>query len=364
MNRLLVPALLASTTLLAPRVADADQCAAARVMVILDKSSSMVTGEIGGESKWNIAVDGLAQVLAAYESSAEFGLMTFPKPSQCSPGGLDVAPARSNRLAILDALSTPPPSAGNYTPMAQTLELAAIEPSLTTADGARHVILITDGWQWCDPYDPATRFDGTPAVETLAAQGVTTWIVGFGSSVDAAALNQMAVAANTARPGCNAANTDPADPDQCYFQVDDAAQLVAALTSIAGSISGEMCDGIDNDCDGQVDEGLVRSCSNACGVATETCSAGVWGGCEAPEPTTEICDGIDNDCDGVIDQPTLDLCAAGEVCSEGMCQPPNGETGGEMQAGCACDTGSAPSAGGLALFGLVGLAVFRRRRRS
>jgi MYXO-CTERM domain-containing protein len=173
----------------------------------------------------------------------------------------------------------------------------------------------------------------------------------------------MAVAANTARPGCDVNNTDPASPNQCYFQVDNAAELVAALSAIAGSISGETCDGIDNDCDGQVDEDLQRSCSNACGVVgTETCSSGAWGSCNAAT-TAERCDGVDNDCDGVIDEVDASLCPSGEVCSDGSCQPPNGVDDGAMQAGCACDAGGMPDAGTLAPFLMIGLVLLRRRRR-
>src|SRR6478672_10454848 len=131
MSRFLVAATLASTSLLAPRMAAADAtCESAKVMVVLDKSSSMQTGLIGTQTKWSVAVNGLDQVLGAYDTKAEFGLMTFPREGQCSPGGLDVAPAMGNRTQILAALSTPPPSTGYYTPMAQTLEVAATEPSL------------------------------------------------------------------------------------------------------------------------------------------------------------------------------------------------------------------------------------------
>ena len=349
--RLLGSALLASTALLVPRPAAADTCSPARVMVVLDKSSSMQTGKIGNATKWSIAVDGLGQVLGAYDAKAEFGLMTFPRPNQCSPGGLDVAPGLSNKNAIMGALTAPPPDAGNYTPMAQTLEVAATEPSLqATAAGPRHVIVITDGWQWCSPYDPATRFDGVAAVDSLNTAGVTTWVVGFGAEVDAAALNKMAVAAGTARPGCDPANTDPAAPNQCYFQVDNAQELVTALTAIAGNISGEICDGIDNDCDGQIDEDLTRDCTNACGGGTETCQAGAWTGCTAPEPQAETCDGEDNNCDGVIDE--ADTCGP---------DTGNGETGG-MKAGCNCDAGGVPDAGALAPFAMLALVLMRRRR--
>jgi uncharacterized protein (TIGR03382 family) len=353
MLRLFASAALTSTILIAPHLAAADDsCTPARVMVVLDKSSSMQTGTIGGATKWNIAVDGLGQVLDAYDAKAEFGLMTFPRPNQCSPGGLDVTPRLSAKTAIMGALTTPPPTSGNYTPMAQTLEVAASEPSLQSTTGPRHVVLITDGWQYCDPYDPATRFDGTPAVQQLVAQGITTWIVGFGGEVDATALNRMAVAAGTARPGCDPASTDAAAPNNCYFQVDNSTELVTALTAIAGNISAEICDGLDNDCDGQVDEELTRGCSSACGSGVETCQAGTWAGCDAPAPTAETCDGNDNDCDGVVDQ--------GDVC--GGDEPPNGETGG-VEAGCNCDSGAMPDAGAFAPFAVLGFVLLGRRRR-
>jgi MYXO-CTERM domain-containing protein len=331
--------------------ASAETCAPSRVMVVLDKSSSMVTGSIGAQTKWAVAVEGLSQVLAAYEAKAEFGLMTFPRPNQCAPGAVDVVPARDNRQAILGALATPPPSAGNWTPMAQTLDVAATDPALQTT-GARHVVLITDGWQWCSPYDPSTRFAGVDAVGRLEATGITTWVVGFGAEVDAAALNQMAVVAGTALPGCNAQNQDPAAPNNCYYQVDNAAQLVAALSAIAGAISAdELCDGIDNDCDGQIDEDLVRDCSNGCGSGVETCNAGQWVGCTAPAIFPETCDGEDNDCDGQIDN--------GNVCNNDNGNNDDG-TGG-LHAGCGCASSGLPDASALLLpLGLVALALRRR----
>ncbi len=52
----------------------------------------------------------------------------------------------------------------------------------------------------------------------------------------------------------------------------------------------EVCDLEDNDCDGRVDEYVANSC----------------GAC-APEPT-ETCDGDDDDCDGTIDEGTTNAC--------------------------------------------------------
>lgn len=79
--------------------------------------------------------------------------------------------------------------------------------------------------------------------------------------------------------------------------------------------STEVCgDGLDNDCDGFVDEGCPW-CTN---------------------PVDEICDGIDNDCDGVIDNGVLNACgscgpvADGEVCDDGL----DNDCNGSIDEGC------------------------------
>ncbi len=345
--------LLASTILpvtlalsAAPAAADNPACRPPTVMVVLDKSSSMQTGTIGGVTKWNIAVNALGQVMTQLQASAEVGLMTFPRPDRCGPGGLDVAPALNTRQAILGALATPPPSSGYFTPMAQTLERAAIEPSLVDSDAPRYVVVISDGWQWCSPYDPATRFDGVDAVGSLNAAGVTTFVVGFGGATDAQALNRMAVEAGTQRAGCNPANDEPADPNHCYYQADNSATLIAALQQIAVQVAVETCDGLDNDCDGLVDEDLTRGCTTACGSGSETCSAGAWGGCSAPAVEAELCNGADDDCDGNID-PGCDCVigttrACGEASDVGACQPGLQTCGGDGRWGaCAGSVGAA-----------------------
>jgi MYXO-CTERM domain-containing protein len=281
--------------------AAADPCTPARAMIVLDKSSSMITGDIAGTPKWDLAVDALNTVSAMYENTIELGLMMFPDPAQCSPGSVHVAPALGTHDAITAALAEPPPSAGNWTPMSQTLDAAATEPSLLDATRQRSVVLVSDGWQWCSPYDPGTRLDPVDSVVNLRALGVTVYVVGFGDNVDAYALNQMAVEGGTAAAGCDPSGSTPDAANPCYYQADAASDLVAALDGIALHIAAETCDGQDNDCDGTVDEELTRDCASACGAGVETCSAGGWVGCDAPPVSPEICDGLDNDCDGATD---------------------------------------------------------------
>ncbi|MCA9666157.1 MAG: DUF11 domain-containing protein [Myxococcales bacterium] len=67
----------------------------------------------------------------------------------------------------------------------------------------------------------------------------------------------------------------------------------------------EVCNGLDDNCDGQVDEGVLNTCTNYATCQTyTTCS-------QCPARPAEICDGIDNDCDGQVDNNALQV---GDAC--------------------------------------------------
>lgn len=76
--------------------------------------------------------------------------------------------------------------------------------------------------------------------------------------------------------------------NDCDGEVDE---RWAAGSNPCGFCDGEeVCDGLDNDCDGLVDENVANKCGE-CG----------------PEPQ-EVCNGLDDDCDGVVDDGVTNAC--------------------------------------------------------
>jgi len=140
----------------------------------------------------------------------------------------------------------------------------------------------------------------------------------------------------------------------CGSEVGECRPGVSACTAgkIVCSAVGpapEACDGLDNDCNGSVDDGVVppgAECNPAglgpsqpllgeCRPGSFTCRGAEGWRCQGGVgPAPEVCDGKDNDCDGVLDNDAR--CAPGYVCIEGECVQTCHEVG-ENPRSCPAD---------------------------
>ena len=154
-----------------------------------------------------------------------------------------------------------------------------------------------------------------------------------------------------------------------------------ALTCIQNfSPSAEVCDDLDNDCDGMVDEdfpGAGGACNTGlpgiCSAGTLTCQDGIPTCSQNVPPSAEVCDGQDNDCDGAVDEGNPGgggacdtgmpgICSAGTVvCQNGALTciqtvPPSAEVCDGQDNDCdgAVDEGN-PGGGGACYTGMPGI---------
>lgn len=115
----------------------------------------------------------------------------------------------------------------------------------------------------------------------------------------------------------------------------------AAVLPLQGPTT-ELCDAIDNNCDGQTDEGLSgANCqtglNGVCNPGTEQCTGAGGIVCNpniAPGALTETCNNTDDDCDGQVDEQVTQRCFGGPTGTyAGTCPGPTCTPRGECRAG-------------------------------
>ncbi|HJL06331.1 MAG TPA: MopE-related protein [Polyangiaceae bacterium LLY-WYZ-15_(1-7)] len=137
---------------------------------------------------------------------------------------------------------------------------------------------------------------------------------------------------NTLDDDCDGRTDEGTDPDTVCGS-DLGACSPGRLRCVGGTLSceggtgpaAESCNSIDDDCDGTTDEsvptdGPCGETEGECAAGVRTCVAGSFTCVGAVGPRTEICDGVDNDCDASTDEGDP---GGGAACGtdEGACSP-------------------------------------------
>lgn len=202
------------------------------------------------------------------------------------------------------------------------------------------VVFVTDGAETCDnstapsaAFDTTTCTGGTAfnpfhpvvqACQLFRQSGVKMYLVTDSglSATDLANADRIAAAGGST----SAIRVSLADPN---------AAKAALVGIIAETVPpAETCNGLDDNCNGQIDEGVKNMCPldttgalKHCAVETANCldddcdglidegfppnACGQGAGCPVPP---EVCDGLDNDCDGDIDEGFN----VGQSCNNGL----------------------------------------------
>ena len=144
-----------------------------------------------------------------------------------------------------------------------------------------------------------------------------------GTGTTQCASDELSVECNITMPG------DPPGTETCNGLDDDCDEAIDEALTCTGMCTPtgpEVCNGLDDDCNGLIDEvdpSLPMDCGTSMGTCMPgmvRCVAGELVCVGAVEPREEVCNGLDDDCDGIADD--MAPCPGTSLCVEGACRRP------------------------------------------
>jgi len=215
----------------------------AEILLLLDRSGSMKekpSGSTGSDSKWDLVVPAVNEVVTATDASISWGLKAFPEgegkeciaDSVTSDVPVPIAP--SNAAAVTGHVMTLTPE-GNGTPTGAAIDAAVSYLKGLTDANPKFILLATDGEPSCGSSSGGSTNARTYAVQAVtdaASAGIKTVVVGVATTKSSAtqALNDMADAGQMPQ-----ISADPAAPK--YYLASTKDELVQALVKITGQVS-------------------------------------------------------------------------------------------------------------------------------
>jgi hypothetical protein len=275
----------------------------------------------------------------------------------------------SNGEASIQFEWTPPTEPGGL-----DFEVTVVAANDDNTSGGDHAGGATFGVAWgCDAVTVYQDLDGdgygVDSYKSTRCEASDGWALLGGDCLDTANYvhPDAPEQANSRDDDCDGQIDEDVEIATLYPDADEDGYGAANSASIQGSVgmvgyannaedcddddpavspgNSEACDGRDNDCNGEVDDGTFQFCGTGrCSRRIENCTDA----CVPGNPEPETCNGLDDDCDGETDEG--ELCGPGEVCDL-LCKPSTGSmpsvnTGGSPSGAVASpadDTAGTPS---------------------
>ncbi|MGW1983841.1 VWA domain-containing protein [Streptomyces collinus] len=189
----LLAALTAGLAFPGPAAADETGQAAPKVELVLDVSGSMRTRDIDGGTRMAAAKQAFNEVLDATPEEVQLGIRTLganyhgnDRKTGCKDTAQLYPVSTLDRTEAKTAVATLSPT--GWTPIGPALLKAADD--LNGGDGARRIVLISDGEDTCQPLDPCE------VAREIAAKGIGLTIDTLGLVPDAKTRDQLSCIAD------------------------------------------------------------------------------------------------------------------------------------------------------------------------